>query len=221
MPELQALRESAHGAVRLDDLDERAGTFLSAVLNRLLSTVAGEPIREAEGKVWLKAASALTAPADEAERARLLAVAEAPGGTGDFRKSTVLSLSLRVLIRPFPVSSRLATLSGGPPPEPSPAAGPTAPPSTAKKGKKREAPATEIPVSPVARCRKYSSFLICWSSFIFSSPTLCEGRLVSSNRICLCICEGSLLYQKTFVSCHKACGFSYFSSRGSVEFGVG
>ena len=90
MPELQALREAAHGAVRLDDLDERAGEFMCAVSNRLLSTVAGEPIRNKEGKVWLYAASALTASADEAEQARLLAVSEAPGGTGTFRRSAIL-----------------------------------------------------------------------------------------------------------------------------------
>ena len=91
MSELQALREAAHGAVRLDDLDERAGEFLSAISNRLLSTVAGEPIRDKEGKVWLGAASAIAAPADEAEQARLCAVAEAPIGTGNFRRSPSFS----------------------------------------------------------------------------------------------------------------------------------
>ena len=93
MPELQALREAAHGAVRLEVIDERAGDFLSALTNRLLSTVAGEPIRDSEGRVWLRAASAVTSPTDEAERERLRAVAEAPGGTGTFRRSAVLTAS--------------------------------------------------------------------------------------------------------------------------------
>ena len=154
MPELQALRDAAHGAVRLDDLDERAGEFLSAVSNRLLSTVAGEPIRAKEGKVWLRAASVLTASPDEAEQARLDAVAEAPGGTGAFRRSTHLLVSLRVLIQSFLVASRLPPLDGAPPPAPSqppPDALPAAPSSAAKKGKKREAPVAEVPVVPVAR----------------------------------------------------------------------
>ena len=115
--------------------------------------MAGEPIRAKEGKVWLGAASALTASVDEAEHARLLAVAEAPGGTGSFRRSNVLSVLLRVLIQPFLVASRLPPLGGAPLPEPSQLprdATPTAPPSAAKKGKKREVPHAEVPVAPLA-----------------------------------------------------------------------
>ena len=99
MSELQALREAAHGAVRLDDLDERAGEFLSAISNRLLSTVAGEPIRDKEGKFWLGAASVLTASTDEAKLVLLRAVAEAPGGTGTFRGCFVLLACFRALTR--------------------------------------------------------------------------------------------------------------------------
>ena len=83
--DLLALEEAARRAIRLDDIDTRAGEFLVAFSNRLLSTVDGSVVHEKEAKEWLKAASVLTSSPDEAESARVRAVAQSPVGTGSFR----------------------------------------------------------------------------------------------------------------------------------------
>ena len=121
--------------------------------NRLLSTVGGASIREAEAKVWLKAASALTASPAEAEFARTRAIAQSPVATGHFCACVSASpspLTLTLLV----VAARLLTPGGDHGPEPGGAApepSTFAPSPAAKKGKKRAAPIAEAPASPLAR----------------------------------------------------------------------
>ena len=152
VPELAAIEEAARRAIRLEDIDVGTGEFLSAMSNRLLSTVGGAAVREEEAKVWLKAASALTASPAEVESARVRAIAQSPVATGSFRTFVCVGSSPPLLTSPV-VAARLLT-PGAPGSEPvgvAPDPSTVAPSPAAKKGKKRAAPIAEAPASPLAR----------------------------------------------------------------------
>ena len=99
MERLRQLAAEARHRLALEDVHPAAGEFLEAFSARLLATVDGSMIQDDEGRLWLKAATAITAEGEAPRTLLLQAIAESPVATGDFGKPRVVSCRLSLPLR--------------------------------------------------------------------------------------------------------------------------
>ena len=90
---LRQLESEARQCLALDDVPPPAGKFLEAYAACLLATVDGSTVDDAEGSLWLKAATAISSQGEAPRPLLLVAIAESPVATGDFGKLARVLLS--------------------------------------------------------------------------------------------------------------------------------
>ena len=83
---LRQLAAEARHRLALEDVHPAAGEFLEAFSARLLATVDGSTIQDDEGRLWLKAATAISSQEEASRPLLLAAIAGSPVATGDFGK---------------------------------------------------------------------------------------------------------------------------------------